>query len=99
MKSKISRIFKFILFFIYTNVIYGLIVYFVFTWLAGYSLLAGYFSNLALIILGLAIDAHIHKMLQSKKLVQQINEEKNPEQGYRYLQNLLDNYVSFKATL
>ena len=99
MKSKLKRIIKFILFFIYTNIIYGLIVYFVFTWLAGYSLLAGYFGNLALIILGLALDASLYKMLQSKKIVQSIKDEKNPEHGYRFFQTLLENYVSFKAAL
>ena len=99
MKEKIKRILKFIFFFIYTNVIYGLIVYFVFTWLAGYSMLAGYFGNLALIIIGLGIDAYMYKMLESKKLVQELKEEKNPEKGYRYIQNLLDNYVSFKTSL
>ena len=99
MADKIKRFFKFILFFIYTNVIYGLIVYFVFTWLSGYSLLAGYFGNLALIILGLVMDASIHNMLQSKKLVQELKEEKNSEQGYRFIQTLLDNYVSFKTSL
>ena len=99
MKEKIKRIINFILFFIYTNVIYGLIVYFVFTWLAGYSLLAGYFGNLALIVLGLVMDAQIHKILQSKKLIQELKEDKNPEQGYRFIQSLLDNYVSFKTSL
>ena len=99
MTSKIKRIGKFILFFIYSNVIYGLIVYFVFTWLAGYSLLAGYFGNLVLIILGLAVDSSIHKTLQSKNLAKQLKDEKNPEQGYRFIQFVIDNYVSFKTTL
>ena len=99
MKEKFKRIVKFVLFFIYSNVIYGLIVYFVFTWLAGYSLLVGYFGNLALIIIGLVLDANIHKTLQSKKLEQQLMSEKNPEQSYRHLQFTVDNYVSFKTTL
>jgi hypothetical protein len=99
MKEKIKRILKFILFFIYTNAIYGLIVYFVFTWLAGYSLLAGYLGNLVLIILGLTIDANMYKMLQSKKLVKELKDDKNSEQAYRYIQNLLKNYISFKTAL
>ena len=99
MKEKLKRIIRFILFFIYTNVIYGLIVYFVFTWLAGYSLLAGYFGNLALIVLGLVLDTYMLKMLQSKKLVEELRKEKDTEQGYRFIQLVLDNYVSFKTSL
>ena len=99
MKDRLKRIGRFVLFFIYSNVIYGLIVYFVFTWLAGYSLLAGYFGNLALIILGLVLDAYIRKILQSKDLAKQLKTEKNPEQGYRFFKLINENYVSFKTTL
>ena len=99
MGNKIKRIFNFIWFFIYSNVIYGLIVYFVFTWLSGYSLLLGYFGNLVLIILGLVLDACIFKELQSKELVQKLKKEKNPEQASRFLKLVTDNYVSFKTTL
>ena len=99
MADKVKRICRFVLFFIYSNVIYGLIVFFVFTWLSKYSLLLGYLGNLVLIILGLMLDAYLHRLLQSNKLVQEIKKEKNPEKGYHFIQLVLDNYVSFKTSL
>ena len=99
MVDKIKKIGKFLLFFLYSNVIYGFIVYFIFTWLSGYSLLYGYFGNLALIIIGLAIDIYLYRILQSKNLAMQLKNEADPEKAYRFIQMVLDNYVSFKTVL
>ena len=99
MGAKLKRIIKFILFFIYSNAIYGVIVFLVFTWLSKYSLLAGYLGNLALIIIGLAIDSKIRKFVQPQNVIKQLENEKDAEKGYRYIQLLLENYVSFKIVL
>lgn len=67
--------------------------------LAGYSLLYAHFGNLALIVVGLAIDEYMYKMLQSKKLVAQLKQEKDMETNYRLIQWIMDNFVSFKSIL
>jgi len=99
MSNKIKRIGKHLFYILWSNVLYGLLLYFVFTWLAGYSLLYAYFWNLALIILGLAIDAYLLQMLQSKKIIMQLKEEKDAEKNYRLIQWIMDSFVSFKTIL
>jgi len=98
MSNKIKQIGKHLFYILWSNVIYGLILYFLFTWLAEYSLLYAYFGNLSLIIIGLAIDAYFLKMLQSKKLMLQLKEE-NDAKNYRLIQRLVDSFVSFKTIL
>jgi len=84
-----------------SNIIYALIVYFSYTWLAGYSLLLGYFGNLALIIMALVMDEGTLKMLRSKELVMSIKKEKQKdiELALRLLKFLFDGFVSFKTVL
>ena len=101
MLNKIKQIGKYILYILLTNTIYGLILYFVCTWLAGYSLLYAFLANLALIVLGLAIDEYIIRMFQSEKVLREIKKETEKDKGksYRYMQWFLDNFVSFKTVL
>jgi hypothetical protein len=99
MLNKIKQISKHLIYIIGTNIIYGLIVYFVFSWLTGYSLLYAYLGNLVLIISGLAIDNYSQKMFQSEKFIKQLKEDKNSEKNYRLFQWIIDNFVSFKAIL
>ena len=99
MPNKIKQIGKFLLFFLWSNAIYGLSVYFVFTWLAKHSLLSAYFGNLVLIILGLAIDLYMYKTLQPKKFVTELKAERGAKKTYNAIQWGLGNYVSFKTTL
>jgi hypothetical protein len=97
--AKIKQIGKHLLFIFYSNAIYGLILYFAFTWLAGYSLLFAYLGNLALIVLGLAWDEFNQKWLQSKKAVLLLKKEKDIEKNYRFVQQLMDSFVSIKTAL
>ena len=99
MLNKIKRICKYLLYFLWSNTIYGLIVYYVFTWLSGYSLSWAYLGNLMLIVFGLTIDEQAIKMLHSKKLVTQLKGEKNIEKNYRLVQSITDSFISFKTTL
>ena len=99
MRSKIRQISRYAIYILWSNAIYGLIVYSVFTWLSPYSLLLAYGGNLALIFLGLALDEYSLKMLQSKKLVVQVKEEKDSEKNYRLVQQIMDSFVSFKTAL
>ena len=82
-----------------TIVIYGIILYFVCTWLAGYSLLYAYLGNLALIIIVLAFDELTLKTFQSEKRVTQIMSREDAEKAHRRVQLGLDNAVSFKTEL
>ncbi len=99
MSAKLKRLCRYTIYAILTNAIYGLILYFLTTWLAGFSLLYAYLGNLALIIWGLMMDEYVYKMYQSKKLVRQIKREKDADTNYRIILWLIDSTVSFKAVL
>ena len=99
MLKKIKQTGKNLLFSLLCIAVYGIVLYFVFTWLAGYSLLFAYLGNLALIVLVLAIDEHMVKIMQSDKFVMQLKKEKDPEKSYHTLQFHLDNFSSFKTDL
>ena len=99
MLNRIPKVVNYILYILWTNIIYGLILYWSYTWLAGYSLILAYFGNLALIVLGLALDELILKMYQSEKFVMELKKDMDAEKGYRLVQWLMDNFVSFKTVL
>ncbi|MDR0326495.1 MAG: hypothetical protein LBI19_10450 [Oscillospiraceae bacterium] len=99
MLHKAKKISKHLLFILYSNVIYGLIIYFSFTWLAGYSLFLAYLGNLALIALGLVWDEFNQRAMYSKKLVSQLKKESDVEKSYRFIQKIVDSFVSFKTSL
>ena len=99
MPNKIRKIIKYLLYILWSNVIYGFIVYYVFTWLGGYSLLCAYLGNLALIIAGLAMDEYLHKFLQSKKLIAELKEEKDSKKNFSFVQWIMNSFVSFKTIL
>ena len=104
MLNKMIKIGKHALYILISNVIYGLILYFGFVWLAGYSPIYAYFYNLALIIGGIAIDEYMITMLQSKKIIlqlkdMQLKDKKDFEINYHLIQRLVENYVSFKTVL
>ena len=64
MSEKIKKIVKYVLYALTSNVIYGLLLFFVFTRLAGYSLLYAYLGNLALIIIGLIFILIVSKTIE-----------------------------------
>ena len=99
MSNIIKRIGKYLAYAISTNIIYGLILYFLVTWLARHSLLYAYVGNLVMVALGLVMDICILRYFSSQKIVAEIKKEKNAEQNYRVVRWYIDNYVSFKAML
>jgi len=99
MSNMIKKIGKHATYFLWSNVIYGLIVYFTFTWLAKYSPLYAYLGNLTLIVLGLVIDGYTQSALQSKKLVAELREDKNKEKNIRFVNWITDGFISFKTSL
>ena len=56
MSETIGKIINYVLYVLLSNVIYGLLIFFVFTWLVRYSLLYAYLGNLSLIIIGLGMN-------------------------------------------
>jgi len=102
MKNKIIKLCRHLLYIICTNFIYGVILYNVCTWLAGFSLMHAFLGNLALILMGLALDEQNYKMFQSDYLylqIAQIEKEKDRERNYRIIQWMMDSFVSFKTVL
>ena len=102
MKNKIKKLCRHLLYIICTNFIYGVILYNVCTWLAGFSLMHAFLGNLALILMGLALDEQNYKMFQSDYLylqIAQIEKEKDRERNYRIIQWMMDSFVSFKTVL
>ncbi len=99
MLNKIKQISNFILYDLLFIIIYGIILYFIFTWLAGYSLLYAYLGNIALILLVLAVDEYTIKLFQSKNLVMRLMKEKDIEKTYSSTQELMGSLISFKTEL
>ncbi|MDR3069849.1 MAG: hypothetical protein LBU38_02405 [Propionibacteriaceae bacterium] len=81
------------------TVIYGVVIYFVFTWLAGYSLLYAYFGNLALIVLLIASEEYLLRALESEAIFKRLSERETEEAAYRSLQKSIENNISFKTIL
>ena len=99
MTGKIKKAIQYSLYILLTNVIYWCVVYYTYIWLAGYSRLFAYLGNLALIILGLALDIFMYKFYESKEFIAMMKKEKDIEKSYRLIQLQLDSFVSFKAVL
>lgn len=99
MLNKIIQISKFILYDVVFIIIYGVILYFIFIWLAGYSLLYAYLGNLALIFLVLAVDEYSIKTLESKDLTGRLMNEKDMEKSYNSIQDAINSSISFKTEL
>ena len=99
MSKRIKQLSKQLLISLITIVVYGLVLYLVCTWLAGYSLLYAYLGNLALIIIVLTLDELTLKMFQSEKRVEQVMSTDDAEKTYHQVQLGLENFVTFKTEL
>ncbi|MCL2787579.1 MAG: hypothetical protein FWD59_03680 [Micrococcales bacterium] len=93
MPSRTVRIARHTGYALFSNVIFGLAVYFSYLGLSRYSLLLAYFGNLALIALALAIDEYSIRLLQSRRLFEETKAD------HRQLRLLVDSFVSFKTVL
>ena len=96
MSKKFARGMKYASFVVLSTFVYGVVMYFVYTWLAGFSLLLGYLGNLALIIIALVWDElnfkSYDKMVQSKEALAALK-------GSRFFRYILDSFISFRAAL
>ena len=101
MSNKFKQIIESIIYVIFTNIVFGLIYFFVFSWLVEYSLLFAYFGCLGLIVIGLVLDNIMKKGLASEKTITTIKglSEKDKIANYRMLKFITDSFVSFKTVL
>lgn len=99
MLIKIIKRSKYLFYSLFFIIIYGFILYFTFTWLAGYSLIYAYLGNLTILILLLTADEYTIRMLQSKDLDMELMKSKTGKKTYSSIQWSLDNIVSFKTEL
>ncbi|MCL1797289.1 MAG: hypothetical protein FWG24_03130 [Eggerthellaceae bacterium] len=95
-KMRFMQGFKYAAFLLISTGLYGLAMFFVYTWLSRYSLLLAYFGNLALIIIALLWDEGNFKMydkvMQSKEALAELKES-------RAFSFTLEGFISFKAAL
>jgi len=101
MPTKIMKMFRYLLYAVLSNVLYGFILYNVYTLLNKYSETLAFLGNISLIIIGLALDEYTLKIFQSKKFVMQIKDLKKEdiEKNYRLIKWIMDSFVSFKTVL
>ena len=96
MSKKVIQIAKYASFIVLSATVYGLIMYLVYTWLAGHSLLLAYLGNLALIIVALVWDELNFKtyesLIKSKEALKELK-------GSRFFRYILESFISFKAAL
>ena len=99
LSNKLKRIGKYLLYILISNIIYGLILWYTCTWLAGYSIIYAYLGNIALIVIGVMLDELTPRMYQSKRTIEQIKEEEDKEKTLRIVQSHMDSFVSYKTSL
>jgi len=99
MLHKLRQASSFLIISFFSMALYGVILYFVYTWLAGYSPLYAFIGNLIVMIAILALDESMQKTLQSEKFIRRMQKEKDPEKTYRSLQKGLRSVGSFKADM
>ena len=99
MSEKIKKLSKYLLYIIITNLIYGVLLWYICTWLAKYSMVYAYLGNIVMIILGLLLDEIIPATYRSRKFTEQLKQEKNLKENLRIIRLQLDNFISFKTAL
>jgi prepilin signal peptidase PulO-like enzyme (type II secretory pathway) len=86
MFKKMLKRSRFILMELLGAAFYGVVLYFLFTWLAGYSLLYAYFGSLVLMILLIATEEYAIKLMESDDTLKKMSEQatqKGREDFYR----------------
>ena len=86
MFKKLLKRSRFILLELLGAAVYGVVLYFLFTWLAGYSLLYAYFGSLVLMILLIAAEEYSIRIMESDDTLKKMSEQaaqKGREDFYR----------------
>lgn len=96
MPKGLKQVNKYFIYDILGTVIYGLILYFGFTWLSRLSLVYGYLWNFALVILTTLFDRYSIKNMQSDKMVMMMIEKYGIEKTKRMMTG---GFITFKTLL
>jgi len=96
MRNKKRPINKYFIYDILGMAAYGLILYFGFTWLAGFSLLFANLWNFSLIILAVSFDGYAVKMMQSDAVIKKYKEKYGSEKAHLMMAG---GFVSFKTLI
>ena len=101
MSTKIMKMFRYLLYAVLSNVLYGFILYCGYALLENYSQALAFLWNISLIIIVLVLDEYTLKLFQSKKFVMHIKnlEKEDIEKNYRLIKWIMDSFVSFKTVL
>lgn len=96
---RIKQLGMHLVFIVFSNAIYGVILFSLTTWLLGFSLVYAYLGNLLLIIAGLVLDRFSLSTMEPKRLAEDLRKIENEGAGSRVVWFLLTSFVSFKAIL
>lgn len=103
MREKIKNIANTVLFILLGNALYGVLLYFLVTWLAGYSLLFAYLGNLLFIFVLIVVDEFaIRRTLRAESIYAEIIQIKHAhgrEAYLRFLKWALTYRITFKTFL
>ena len=101
MLNKVKEARKYLVYALVSNILFGTVYYFTFSWLSAYSLLYAYLGSLALIWIGLKLDEYMKKAITSEKVIADIKQlgEVDREKNQRLMRWLMDSFVSFKTIL
>ncbi|MCL2708705.1 MAG: hypothetical protein FWF03_06275 [Defluviitaleaceae bacterium] len=99
MKRTLLKIIKYLAYIVMSNAVYGLIIYFTYTWIAAYSAPLAYLINLVLIAAGLALDELLIRIYKSKYIVENLRKTKDAEKEFRLIKLQAEYFVSFKSAL
>jgi hypothetical protein len=91
-----NRINKYLIYDIFGMAAYGLILYFGFTWLAGFALLYAYLWNFALIIVAVSFDKYFDRMMRSDKTIMLMKDKFGSE---KTVSMLTGGFISFKTLI
>jgi len=96
MPGRVRQLVEYVAYGLIAGVLWGLVMFFLFTWLVGYSVLLAYLVNIALIVAAVAADERAFRMydryLESDEALRRLARS-------RFFRLFLDAFVSFKAIL
>ncbi len=103
MREKLKRAGNYLLFILMGNALYGVVLYFVVTALAGISPVLAFLGNLVLILAVILFDEYVvRKGLQPERVIrdlQKLPTAKDVETNLRFIRWSFAHYVSFKSFL
>jgi len=94
--GRIKRIFNYALYILFADALYGVVLYLVYSWLSGYSLIFAYLANLVLIIFALASDSITFKIYDTAMLSKDNAKEFRKS---RFMRFQMEAFVSYKTAL